>query len=51
MDPSHPTSTKAQEKIQAATTAKAAKEAYAPNAPTTNFKKKNDQMTYLMKQP
>jgi hypothetical protein len=48
MDPSHPTSAEAKEKIQAAVAAKAAKEASAPNAPIANLKMKNDQMTYLL---
>ena len=48
MDPSHPISAKAHEKIQAAAAAKASKEASAPNAPIANLKTKNNQMTYLL---
>ena len=48
MDPSHPTSIEAPEKIQAALMTKVAKEASAPNAPIANLKSKNDQMTYLL---
>ena len=48
MDPSHPTSAQVQEKFHAATVAKAAEKAYAPNAPIANLKPKNDQMTYLL---
>ena len=46
MDPSHPTSAEAQEKMQAAVAAKV-KEASGPSAPVANLKTKNDQMTYL----
>ena len=48
MDPSHPTSAQAQEKIRVAKEAKAAKKASAPNAPIANLKFKSDQMTYLL---
>lgn len=48
MEPSHPTPVQAQEKIQVVVAAKAAKKAYAPNAPIANLKSKNDQMTYLL---
>src|SRR3990170_2425185 len=48
MDPSHPTSAQAQEKIRAAAKAKAAQKASVPNAPIANLKTKNDQMTYLL---
>jgi hypothetical protein len=48
MDPSHPTSAQAQEKIRAAAAAKEAQKASAPNAPIANLKSKNDQMTYLL---
>ena len=48
MDPSHPSSAQAQEEIHTAIAAKEAQKASAPNAPITNLKSKNDQMTYLL---
>jgi hypothetical protein len=48
MDPSHPTSAEAGERIRAAQAAKEAEKASAPNAPIANLKSKSDQMTYLL---
>ena len=48
MDPSHPTSTEAQAKIEIAKAAKATKEASSPSSSTAHLKTKTDQMAYLL---
>jgi hypothetical protein len=48
MDPSHPSSSQAQEENQATAAAKAAPEALASHAPIENLETKNDQMAYLL---